>query len=87
MKCVSHWRETAAPIIARVLKETEGQPESVIRKALRAAWPFGQYANHPLKIWRDEIRIQRGKKKLRPHPMQRKVESTSGQTEMFKEGK
>ncbi len=52
------WRDSARPIIARVLAETRGQDERAIRKALRAAWPFGPYGMYPLKIWRDEIRRQ-----------------------------
>lgn len=84
-KYVSNWRKHAAPIIARVLSETAGKPEKEIRKALREAFPFGVYGYHPLKIWLDEIRIQRGLKKL---PLQgkgivRQPESTNGQTEMF----
>jgi hypothetical protein len=55
----SRWRRYAAPIIARVLKETEGQEERVIRRALRAAYPFGERAMHPYKVWLDEIKKQR----------------------------
>lgn len=54
------WRDYAAPIIARVLKETAGQDEKAVRKALREAYPFGERANHPYKIWCDEVRRQRG---------------------------
>ena len=55
----SQWRKEAAPIIARVLKETAGQDEKAIRKALRDAYPFGAREHHPYKIWCDEIRRQR----------------------------
>jgi hypothetical protein len=57
------WRERAAPIIALVLRETEGQEEKAIRRALRDAYPFGQRAMHPYKAWCDEVRRQRGLKK------------------------
>jgi hypothetical protein len=56
------WRQAAAPIIAKVLTETTGQSESAIRKALRDAFPWGERAMHPYKIWLDEIRRQRKKK-------------------------
>lgn len=55
----SHWRDSAAPIISRVLLETEGQPEKEIRKALRDAYPFGERRYHPYKIWLSEIQRQR----------------------------
>lgn len=56
----SYWRKQAAPIIAEVLKETEGQDEKVIRKALKEAYPFGPREMHPYRIWNDEIKRQRG---------------------------
>lgn len=59
----SSWRDYARPIIARVLKETQGQDEQVIRRALKDAYPFGQRDYHPYKIWLDEIAVQRGTKK------------------------
>lgn len=58
----SRWREYARPIIARVLAETAGQDEKVIRRALVEAYPFGERAMHPYKIWCDEVRRQRGRK-------------------------
>lgn len=56
------WRDSAKPIIAQVLKDTKGQPEKAIRKALKEAYPFGMRKYHPYKIWLSEIQIQRGKK-------------------------
>jgi hypothetical protein len=63
---VSTWRDSARPIIAKVLRETKGQDEKVIKKALRDAYPWGQRAMHPYKIWLDEIRRQRGLKTTGP---------------------
>lgn len=54
------WRDRAKPIIERVLRETAGQDEALIRAALRAAYPFGQRQYHPYKVWLDEIARQRG---------------------------
>lgn len=53
----SSWRNHAAPIIAKVLSET--QPNSPERKkALHDAYPFRQRRYHPYKIWLDEIKKQ-----------------------------
>lgn len=60
------WRDTARPIIAKVLKETRGMDEKVIRMALRAAYPFGMRRYHPYKVWCDEVRRQRGLKTKGP---------------------
>lgn len=57
------WRDRARPIIAEVLRETAGQPENVIRKALIDAFPFGPMQYHPYKIWRSEVRRQLGVEK------------------------
>lgn len=61
----SRWRKEAAPVIRKVLMDTQGKPEAEIRKALHDAYPFGQRAYHPYKIWLDEIQRQRGKR----HPI------------------
>lgn len=53
------WREYCAPIIAKVLINTKGLSEKEIRKALKEAYPYGQRAMHPYKIWLDEIKCQR----------------------------
>ncbi len=58
----SHWRDSCAPIIARVIAENVGKDESVVRMALRKAYPYGQRKYHPYKIWLDEIARQLGKK-------------------------
>jgi hypothetical protein len=60
------WREQAAPIIRRVLEETEGQDERAIRAALRAAYPWGPRANYPYQVWLDECARQRGVSRARP---------------------
>lgn len=58
------WRDSARPIIQQVLKETKGQTEKEIKKALFDAYPFGERKYHPYKIWCHEIQIQRGKKRF-----------------------
>lgn len=68
------WRDRIRPIIAQVLKETQGKSEAEIRRALREAFPFGPRQYHPYKTWLDEIQRQRGLKKPKndmPDPRQR----------------
>lgn len=57
------WREHCRPIIAKVLADNKDKSEKEIRRALRDAYPYGQRAMHPYKIWCDEIKRQRGQKK------------------------
>lgn len=58
------WRDTARPIIAKVLEENAGKDEAVIKKALYDAYPFGQRQYHPYRIWLDEIKVQRKQKRF-----------------------
>jgi hypothetical protein len=63
---MSTWRARFAPAIRRVIRENQGQPEAVVRKALRDLWDeagMGERAMHPYKVFLDEIRKQLGKKK------------------------
>jgi len=60
----SYWRRIAAPIIADVLRELAGKPEHEIRAALLKAYPFGPREHHPYRIWRDEVRIQTGQRRV-----------------------
>jgi len=60
------WRDSAKPIIQRVILENSGKDIKTIRKALRDSYPFGQRAYHPYKIWCDEIRMQLKLKKIKP---------------------
>ncbi len=53
------WRNHCAPIIRDVLIATKGMSEKEIKTALREAYPFGERAMHPYKIWLDEIKRQR----------------------------
>lgn len=57
-----YWRRQAKPIIEGVLKACAGCTEKEIRGALREAYPFGERAMWPYKVWLDEIKRQRGLK-------------------------
>lgn len=61
------WRDRARPIIDGVLRATRGQSESEIKAALMAAYPFGPRRYHPYRIWCDEVRVQRGRKRPPTH--------------------
>ena len=52
------WRESAAPIIAETIRRVGKGDMKSLRRELRAAYPFGQRANHPYKIWCSEVRYQ-----------------------------
>jgi hypothetical protein len=70
------WRQIAAPIITKVLKDNKGKSEGEIKRALFDAYPFGMRKHHPYKIWLDEIKVQRGLKKskiIKPDPNQKKL--------------
>ena len=55
------WRETAAPIIAKVIRDVGRDDMRVLSKALREAYPFGSRGMHPYKIWLSEIKNQLGR--------------------------
>jgi hypothetical protein len=55
---VTQWRAISARIVYDVLERTKGQTPAEIRKALKEAYPFGERAMHPYKVWLDEIRRQ-----------------------------
>lgn len=57
------WREDCRPIIAKVLADNKGKTEKELKKLLQNAYPYGERARHPYKIWCDEIKCQRGLKK------------------------
>ena len=56
---MASWREHSRAVVAAVLKETEGQTQTQIKVALYHAYPFGERAMHPYKIWLNEIKRQR----------------------------
>lgn len=45
------WRDIAKPIIAGVLAANAGADDKTIRRALRDAYPWGERAMHPYKVW------------------------------------
>lgn len=74
----SRWRSIARPIIADVIADIGLEDEKKLKKALREAYPFGERAYHPYKIWLDEVKIQTGKKQKKP------IKKDKRQMELFK---
>lgn len=73
------WREYMAPIIAAVLQEHPNDTRER-RKALRDAYPAGERAHHPYKVWLDEIARQTGKK---PNPVRSGNKPAPGQLKLM----
>ena len=59
---MASWRDMARPIIAKVIAEVGLSDPGRLKRALFDAYPFGQRAYHPYRIWLDEIKVQTGKK-------------------------
>lgn len=52
------WRESAAPIIKKIMDENPDIPEKELKKIISKAYPFGLRQYHPYKIWCDEVKKQ-----------------------------
>lgn len=52
------WREEAAPIIERIIREVGRDNPKMLRKAFRDAYPFGEKKRFPYKAWLAEIKRQ-----------------------------
>lgn len=54
------WRSIARPLIAKCVREIGLSDRKALNKALRDAYPFGERAHHPYKVWLSEIKRQCG---------------------------
>lgn len=71
-------RDFVRPIIARVIRDVGTTDRKALRAALLDAYPFGERAHHPYRIWISEIRYQLGEKprartKAPPAPNQQEL--------------
>ncbi len=69
----SHWRIIAAKIISAIIgmknvKKLSAEELKALKKEISEAYPFGERARHPYKIWCSEVQFQLGAKK--PVPME-----------------
>lgn len=72
------WRSTAVRVVREVLARTAGQSPAEIRKALAAAYPFGERRYWPYKVWLSEVARQTGRHKT---PTRKAIEK-AGQVSM-----
>ncbi len=63
----SRWRLAARKAIQKAIAENTGKSEKEVRKAISDAYPFGERARYPYKIWLDEVQIQTSKKVKHPY--------------------
>lgn len=78
------WRDSARPIIARVIADVGTDDPKRLKSALRDAYPWGPREYHPYKIWCDEIRVQLGLKVVKDRKAVPKVvEPAAGQGSLF----
>ena len=56
------WRDEARPVIAGVIRDVGLGNTVELKNALHKAYPFGERAYYPYKIWLDEIKRQLGTK-------------------------
>ncbi len=80
---IMSWRTQAAPIIAKVIAETQGEDLHLLKDRLRKAYPFGPKTNHPYAIWRSEIKRQLGLKPPLHHGGQKVERVPEGQGRLF----
>lgn len=55
MKTTSRWRPVATRIIEKVIAENPNDSETELRAKIRDAYPWGERARHPYKIWCEEV--------------------------------
>ncbi|AVB23339.1 MULTISPECIES: hypothetical protein [Pseudomonas syringae group] len=72
------WADAAAPIVAQVIHQVGRTDMRVLRKALVAAYPWGERENARYKAWLAEIRRQLG------HPLSApKADPANRQIDLF----
>ena len=54
----SYWREKAAPIINEIIQANPTIDDREVKQLISNAYPFGQRAYHPYKIWLSEVKRQ-----------------------------
>lgn len=58
----SHWREISRTIISATIARVGLDRPYELKQALHDAYPFGERAYHPYKIWLSEIKRQMKKR-------------------------
>ncbi len=67
MKGTSVWRNRAKVVVTRAIADgrLRGLEGKDLERHVSAAYPFGERAMHPYKIWLDEVAVQMGRKPVR----------------------
>ncbi len=50
------WRSYSNQVINQVIKDNPDADEKTLRKKISEAYPFGERAMHPYKIWLDAVK-------------------------------
>ena len=82
MATKSQWRKYANGVIVRIIKQNPKADLFQLKKLIREAYPFGERAMHPYKIWCSEVYnclVQAGKMDRKQIPN----EHSPNQTELF----
>lgn len=53
---ISNWRAYSKKVIAEVTSDKGISDPETLEKAIRAAYPFGERAHWPYKVWLEEVR-------------------------------
>lgn len=72
---MSYWNVESRRVIATVVKDVGVEDEDCLRKAILAAYPFGERRQWPYKVFLAEVKktmagIRLQKTRLRPAPVQ-----------------
>ena len=76
----SRWRIASREVIQEVIAANPNADEKALKKAISAAYPFGERAMLPYKMWLDEVKRALGHKKTPPSAARtnREIEETIG---------
>lgn len=78
MKHVS-WADRARQVIGKVMQANPGVEGAELKKLLSAAYPFGERAYHPYKMWLKEVKKAVEGRQFRKPTAQRLTEDLPGQ--------
>ena len=80
------WRDDIRPRVAKVIAQVGTSDMKTLRKALRAAFPYGD-VSWQRKVWNDEINAQLGlkdsKQRAQRAARQEEIDAANGQRFLF----
>jgi hypothetical protein len=72
----SQWRVAARKAIQKAIADSAGKDDKDIRRAIKEAYPFGERARYPYKIWLDEVKALTGNRTVQYRQRRKKPQST-----------